>query len=240
MHGKSLIIIMLCGVINITISSLLYTNTGAPSILQPDPMTTITVVRGETVTLSCIVSTDGMPAVFWQAPSGQLVDTESVELLAFNIIFYMTTISNVTAADGGNYTCIAENEVKRVESSVVLYISPYISSPLVDVNTENGSYEIIECLGESFPPLTSVHWEVLVADTGSSGSGLLPIDASGASEYPQTDFITVSVGNVLEFNPVVFGDGGVYRCVLTNGRNTLTDQITITGEYCNVWSRLIT
>ena len=194
------------------------------------------------MTLSCMISTDGMPAVFWQAPSGQIVDTESMELLAFNIIFYMTIITNVTAADGGNYTCIAENEVERVESSVVLYIPPYISSPLVDVTTENGSYESIVCLGESFPPLTSVHWEVLVeiGDFSSSGSGLLPIDASGASEYPQTDFITVSVGNVLEFNPVVFGDGGVYRCVLTNGRDTLTDQITITGEYCNIWSRLIT
>ena len=43
-------------------------------------------------------------------------------------------------------------------------------------------------------------------------------------------FTRVSIGRVLEFNPAVFGDEGVYRCVATSveEQTQVSDPTTVT------------
>ena len=46
-----------------------------------------------------------------------------------------------------------------------------------------------------------------------------------------TGYSSVSMEQVLEFNPVVFGDEGVYRCVARSGVEELvSEEITVTSE----------
>ena len=121
------------------------------------------------------------------------------------------TVSNITADDGGDYTCIAENEAGFTEASAVLYVSLYVSEPQVGLNTTSGSVETIICTIEGFP--INYTWEKLVEGMNYSH---------------------VSTGRVLEFNPVEFGDEGVYRCVANSSdleeELLVSDDITVTSE----------
>lgn len=125
------------------------------------------------------------------------------------------TITNISAADGGTYACIAENDAGSVNSSVTVYIAPYFTFQPKDVLTTNGSIVNITCVAEAFPPPT-LYWEILIEYGSGSGYGgvLMPSEA-----YE-------------EFNPVVFGDEGVYQCVALNDFGKNTTSVYVTGEYC--------
>ena len=153
------------------------------------------------------------------------------------------TVTNISAADGGNYTCIAENEAGRSEATATLSVRLYISgSQQMTLYTTNGSVESIICAIEGFP--VDYRWEraVDVSGTdgsmtssgavsgsgGGSGSGMM-LSNSGGYELVYT---TISTGQVLEFNPAVFGDEGSYQCVAFSilGESQTSDPTVVTGE----------
>ena len=120
------------------------------------------------------------------------------------------TVNNITADDGGYYTCIAENEAGFTEASALLYVRLYVSEPQVGLNTTSGSVENITCTIEGFP--INYTWEKL--------EGM--------------NYSRVFTGRVLEFNPVLFGDEGVYRCVANSsdlGEELVSDDLTVTSKY---------
>ena len=196
-------------------------------------------------------------------------------------------VENISAADGGNYTCIAENEAGTVESTASLSVRLYTNESLVlpILTTTNGTVESLTCPIEGFP--VSYVWQrgMEVSDSGdmmsgngsgnssdtgstndtmsgsepmesgsssglmqsgsssgltpdssgqsneSSGSSGMPAESGGGSELV---FTTISTGRILEFNPVVFGDEGMYRCVATSdslGETEVSAPTTVTSEY---------
>ena len=118
-------------------------------------------------------------------------------------------INDINASSGGIYTCLVSNTAGNDSASTTLYIAPYIVTPLQEQTlTANGSNVNISCDAAGFPS-PSVNW---------------------------VDMMTVEVSNtsLLQFNPVMFGDEGVYRCVATaeiNDMNfTATDETTLVGK----------
>ena len=171
----------------------------------------------------------------WRTPSGDTVDTGQ-EMLSVWSVSSNITISNITAAEGGNYTCIAGNEAGSSEASATLFVSVYVVSDQMDLSTTNGSVESVACMIVAFPP-PDYRWEKLneSEETGSgSGSGFM---FSGSALFsgemmPPMRYDLVSSGQILEFDPVLFGDEGVYRCVALAevGGEVISNTITVTSE----------
>ena len=122
------------------------------------------------------------------------------------------TFADIDASYGGSYTCVVSNAAGNDSASTMLYVTPYIVTPLEeDIPAVNGSIINVTCDAAGFPTPT-INWVSLL------------------------DF-EISSTMLLQFSPVMFGDEGVYRCVAfseINGTNyTTTDQTSLTGDYNN-------
>ena len=120
---------------------------------------------------------------------------------------------NLIAIDssyGGNYTCTVSNAAGTDSASTTLYVAPYIITPLKNQTlTMNGSNVITFCNASGFP-VPSIGW----------------IDSLG---------LEVSTTSLLQFNPISFGDEGVYQCIARSVINqsplNATDETTLIGNY---------
>ena len=165
----------------------------------------------DSTTFTCRAVGNGTLNITWRLPSGDIVYTGQDMENSWSVSSSLT-VENITADDGGYYTCIAQNGVGANEASAVLYVRLYVSEPQIGLNTTTGSFEIITCTIEGFP--IDYVWEKLEVD--------------------MMTYTEVSTGRDLEFNPVVFGDEGVYRCVASSselGEQLVSDNITVTGKY---------
>ena len=118
-------------------------------------------------------------------------------------------VMNTDASSGGNYTCIVNNAAGTHFASATLYVEPYIATPLDErVSIANGSNLSIICTAAGFPS-PSVKWINL-------------------TNMEMLDTL------LMYFNPVMFGDEGLYRCIATteiNGTNfTASDETTLVGR----------
>ena len=121
----------------------------------------------------------------------------------------MLEVMDIDASSGGNYTCTVSNAAGSGSASTTLYVAPYIVTPLEEQTLiTNGSNVNISCDADGFPS-PAVSW----------------VDMTNA-EVVNT--------SLLEFYPIVFGDEGLYRCVVTaeiNGMNfTAIDNTTLVGK----------
>ena len=110
----------------------------------------------------------------------------------------------VNATSGGNYTCIVTNGAGRETGSTMLYVQPLITvNPELFTDITNGTYTGLMCDAESFP---EAMYQWIRPD------GLMVRD----------DIINPNTSNILGFNPALFGDEGVYIClVFINITNTV-------------------
>ena len=120
------------------------------------------------------------------------------------------TLSFITATSGGDYICSVSNAAGNDSASTTLYVAPYIVTPLEEqFLTTNGSNINTSCDAAGFPNPT-VYW------------------------VNMTDNV-VANSSFLNFNPVMFGDEGVYRCVATADIDGLvfnaTNEATIVGKF---------
>ena len=116
---------------------------------------------------------------------GNVLDGEVDNTLALNII---------NGSSGGNYTCILRNAAGNDSDSTILYVAPYIINPLEEkVFTMNGSTLSIICEADGFPSP-----EVMWARIHENMTGTV-----------------VSTTSLLDMNPVVFGNEGLYRCIVS-------------------------
>ena len=116
---------------------------------------------------------------------------------------------NIDASNGGDYTCTVSNAAGGDSAFTTLYVAPYIVNPLEEeILSSNGSKVNMTCDADGFPA-PNVTW----------------VDMMGG---------IVSDAPLLVFDPVQFGDEGVYQCkasVNIDGTNlTASDETTLTGE----------
>ena len=125
------------------------------------------------------------------------------------------TISNVTASDGGEYTCTVSNLAGNESNSSTLYVSPYIvTNPNETLTAVSGAQGLeLECVAEAFPSPTYT-WTQL---TGLSA--------------PRT-VVNDSDSGVLEFFPeIAFDDHGTYVCTASsNGLMVNSSVSTVYGK----------
>ena len=176
-------------------------------------------------TFTCSAVGNGTLEITWRLPTGEIVDAGQERPEVWSVSSTLP-VSDVTAADGGSYTCLVENEAGVSEATAVLSVPLYISGEQVGLNTSNGSMENITCMIEGFP-ITYV-WEkmgeVNVSDSSANGSGSMMM--------PEVTYSPVLMGRILEFNPILFGAEGVYRCVAIGdvGDEVTSEPITVTSE----------
>ena len=190
---------------------------------------TVVAYRGDRVSLVCDVATDiNSPTdVYWLNSSGYIVDSDTTSFLFipfFRRISSSIVVHDITAEDGGDYTCVAENEAGSTNASATVFVLPYFTIKPVDIFTTNGSVENFTCEAEAFPPPT-IHWVSLTQDLLVSGMG------SG------DESVLVLYGESLVFDPVLFEDAGtIFQCIGGNGygENITSDDVTITGKSLDV------
>ena len=156
---------------------------------------------GETVTFNCSAQGGPINTYQWQKDGQDLMNETDTTL----------TVSNISAMNGGNYTCVVSNAAGNDSATAVLYVEPIIVTQPTDILTRNGTVESFTCAAESFPA-PEYTWEKYNETTNT--------------------FDGVSNGSVLEFTPAVFGDEGSYRCVAGlpgTSRTATSDQAVLTG-----------
>ena len=156
---------------------------------------------GGTLTFNC--SAQGGPdnTYQWQKNGEDLMNETDTTLI----------VGDITARNGGNYTCVVGNAAGNDSGTAVLYVEPIIVTQPTNILTRNGTVVNFTCVAESFPD-PEYTWEKYNETTAT--------------------FYTVSNGPVLEFTPAVFGDEGSYRCVASlpgTSRNATSDQAVLTG-----------
>ena len=161
---------------------------------------------GDSVTFICTAMGGSDFSYQWEL-NGAIVGSDST----LNLI-------SIDVSYGGNYTCHVSNAAGNDSASTLLFVAPYIVTPLEqEILTDNGSYIHIRCDTSGFPTPT-VNWE-----------DMLGLEVSNKSQ--------------LEFNPVMFGDEGVYVCVAfaeINGKHfTTMDETTLIGNCQYILAKII-
>lgn len=126
----------------------------------------------------------------------------------------MLIISDVTLADGGQYSCTVSNVAGNDTASTFLYISPYFTRQPTDRNAQNNEAGVtLQCIGQAFPS-PQYQWR--------------RVDGKPIRE------VIVSSNSTLLFDPVLFGDEGGYYCELSSLQTTISSQnVTLTSKLMN-------
>ncbi len=158
--------------------------TVAPADVRVTALPSDVLFLSDNVSLTCTHS-GGPDNTFHWLKDGQ----------SLNLTRSALTVEEVTAGNGGRYTCIVTNAAGSASGDVILYIHPYITlQPLELVETQNGSIANLTCEADGFPT-PNITWIKYDSFTNRSV------------------FVQVSRGVVLYFDPVIFGDEGYYGCI---------------------------
>ena len=185
---------------------------------------TTDVMIGSIATFNCSASGNGTLELMWRTPAGDIVNTGQ-ETLSSSAVSSNITISNITEVDGGNYTCIAMNEAGPTEATATLRVGVFVANESLNLFTTYGRVVILTCTVQVAPNYT---WEKFnESEFEASGS------ASGSAITPSDGYEVVSNEQVLQLDPVQFGQEGMYRCVANTSMGEVTSNtITITSECC--------
>lgn len=169
-------------------------------------------IRGSDVVLLC--ETQGGPenTIQWLNDERALTEEDGVEITDANNSISMLTVSNISAAEGGAYTCEVTNAAGTSNATTSIFVFPYFTSQPEDVGGVNGTTVTLTCLAQAFPEPVY---------TWLMGNTTVSMDSE-----------------MLEISPLMFGDQGVYSCLVTSGNvsiqsdnATLSGKISIHGSY---------
>ena len=196
------------------------------------------VTRGQTITLRCGGRGEVPLNISWLTPTGQ-VHTNSISECDNETTSWVDetfTITVTSAANGGSYTCTAENEGGSANASVVVYVTPYFTIEPSDIYTTNGSIEIATCRAEAFPP-PELWWVATNATDIEIGSGN---DNRNGLESVEPLIYYGEHNESLLFDPVLFGDEDfVYWCVASNNYGEVYASVNVFGKLLIIMFRQI-
>ena len=158
-------------------------------------------------------------------PTGEEVNFVRLNNDDFFQIKISIDISSVNFIHGGTYTCAANNIAGDINATVLLIIRPVVEPHLV--LTRNGDNITLTCLAQSIPEPSYI-WEKFV---DSNDSDSIPDEFTSAFRSGENPMIT---DPFLNFEPIQYGDEGVYRCVITiidevQEVSSQSDGIILTG-----------
>ena len=122
------------------------------------------------------------------------------------------SISHISAPDhGGLYQCIKENIAGNGSDTTYVFVSPrFLTHPVKTTLSVRGMIKNLTCEAESFP-VPQYMWRKL-----EEGGSTLDV---GPDDY------------ILPFNPIDFGDAGIYRCIaISNSITIYSNNATLYGE----------
>ncbi|XP_065906524.1 uncharacterized protein [Dysidea avara] len=129
------------------------------------------------------------------------------------------TISNVTALDGGNYTCTITNDAGSSNNTVTVYVGPvFTTHPMNQEEVINDSFTL-QCTAEGFPT-PSIQWYLdNTMITNSSNRSI--VDTTSMN----------SITSILRVIMADFTDTGLYHCEANSSvfvDNVNSDMMNIT------------
>lgn len=188
-----------------------------PSIVDTVPQQTVVVKEGENIRLRCSATGQPPPLVTWRREDERAIygtqwHQSSVEDRQLNI-------SHVTREEMATYVCIAANGVPPTASKRVyleVTFAPFIRIRQWSIGTTNGSYAVLECIVESFPPSVNT-W------TSGSGRFIEP----GPKYYLKEEDSGYTTVMTLNITDISTEDFGLYKCVSKNAHGTAVGVLTV-------------
>ena len=182
-------------------------------IIQPQNMI---FDYGNKVNLTCTCEGGPNNTFTWLLNGSAITSgTNSYSISSTNFSSILT-ISHITAPDhGGLYQCMAQNNAGNGTYPAYVSISPRFIIYPVQTLAVDDTIQNLTCEAESFP-VPQYMWRKHEQDGRT-------LDV-GPDDY------------LLPFNPIVFGDAGIYQCIATSNSITLySNNATLYGELniCN-------
>ena len=195
----------------------------APPTIIDQTVSPSKVDNGETVILYYeFASLPSHTDISSSGPDGVIFQETRMDNSASQSIHIDINISSVNYTHGGEYSCTANNSAGDITATTLLLVQPVVEPQ--EVTAKNGDNITLMCLAQSFPEPSYV-WEMFR-------------DSNDSDAFPD-EFVFVSDSGsrinshpFLDFEPVQYGDAGVYRCkVNINGTwMTSSDGVLLAGE----------
>ena len=194
---------------NVTSSAALVTISPRGSVIV-QPQTMIFDYEDE-VNLKCTCAGGPNNMFSWLLNGSTITSGTNNYTISSTEFFSILTISGITAPDhGGLYQCIAQNNAGSESVTTYVFISPRFIIHPVQTIAVNGTIQNLTCEAESFP-VPQYMWRKHEQDGRT-------LDV-GPDDY------------LLSFNPIVFGDAGIYQCIATSNSITIySNNATLYGE----------
>ena len=195
----------------------------APPTIIDQTVSPSKVDNGETVILYYeFASLPSHTNISCSGPDGVIFQETRMDNSTSQLIHIDINISSVNYTHGGEYSCTANNSAGDITATTLLLVQPVVEPQ--EVTAKNGDNITLMCLAQSFPKPSYV-WEMF-RDSNDSDAfpdefGFVSDSGSGINSHP-----------FLDFEPVQYGDAGVYRCkVNINGTwMTSSDGVLLAGE----------
>ncbi|XP_075045780.1 cytotoxic and regulatory T-cell molecule [Mixophyes fleayi] len=147
----------------------------------------LTVTQGETLTLRCVFPRGDCSAMQWLTPGGYVTFFNGEKVLKdrrYQLVQHLRNkliirLSNVTAADGGVYTCLYySSPVQRKKVEVTVLAVP--SQPVIEVLQVPGKDKyVVNCSTSESWPCPRLTWLIDSGHTEVSGNKKVTIDSDG-------------------------------------------------------------
>ena len=204
------------------------------------------------ITFSCQAIGEPVPNISWYF-NGAMIDVSNTSKYIISnssngtMVISLLTIKNTQSSDVGRYTCVAENIIGSDQSSGVLtvngkniclvYMSVFYHAcvmitdaakmlePLPDMVQEyvrEGENITLRCIGVGHPP-PLVEWTNL---DGSLSDRTSVTNMSMSTNEGNVTRVTVD----LIFTGTYRDDTGVYKCLVSNLLNDVTENVSLTVQ----------
>ncbi|XP_066589218.1 leucine-rich repeats and immunoglobulin-like domains protein 3 [Prorops nasuta] len=178
----------------------------------------IEVMAGSTANLEC--SAEGLPApqIAWQKDGGNDFPAARERRMYMMPTDDVLFIINAKAADGGIYSCTAQNLAGLIIANATLTIleTPSFVKPMENKEITVGGSIVLECMAGGSPK-PKLSWR-------KDGS---PLQATERHFFTAEDQLLIIVNTILS-------DAGSYECEMTNSQGTVVDASNLTvnpGKY---------